>query len=117
MPKNSKNVSIIVILIVLLAVRFFSREENVTWISFLNFLSVPIAIWGLITEFPQKAFVLRGVFFVIFLISVALSALVATQVIVICPKANDLLLILTLLITLPAKYYGYLATKKHRGGQ
>ncbi len=101
----------ITLLLTLLIVRFFISEENNMWISLLNHFGLIIAVTSLHQDvllmyrgMPKMSFV-TGVFVVILVVLMIAFALIFASVFVPNTKYNDMILLLTLLVSLPARYY------------
>lgn len=115
MSKKHSGLLIITALIALGFVRvvFGTSEQTAIWIPFINFLGVPIALYGVFSRINKHCTdVVRGVFIFFFMILIVIAVLILTGVIILSALANDLILLLTLLISLPTDYYCIVFSKK-----
>lgn len=108
MKTHISSISIIVALLTLCVVRAFIDDlpQTSIWISFINFAGIPIATYGLyvrIHSYCNNA--VKGIFVIIFCIMAIIGALILTNVAILSTKANDIILLVTLLISLPADFY------------
>lgn len=108
MKNNIINLIIIVALLTLFVIRFFveASAQASIWIPFINFLGIPIAVFGLYNRVRFRCGdVTRGIFVIIFCIVTILAVLILTNHLTLSPKSNDLILLVTLLISLPSDLY------------
>lgn len=101
----------IALLVTLIVIRVLISSDENTWISLLNYLGLIIAVVSLYLEIHEeyssyrKLDLVTGVFAVLLIILVVLAGLILTEIIVLNTKCNDIILLLTLLVALPARFY------------
>ena len=114
MKNNIIHIIIIVALLTLCVIRFFVEDsaQTSTWIPFVNYLGIPIAAFGLYNRvrFRCGNFT-RGIFVIIFCILTILAVLILTNLLVLSAMVSDLILLVTLLISLPSDLYCKLLCK------
>lgn len=113
MKRSIIDVSVIVVLLVLIVLRICVKEEGSPWwISTINFFGLVIAWVSLCLQIKNS--VARGVGVIIFIaLLVILTAIFAGQI-ELSTKWNDLILLGTLLISLPANLYSSLLQRKQK---
>jgi len=101
----------IAVLLTLIVVRFFiSSDENV-WISVLNYVGLILAFSSLYLEIRtdcstyKKFDFVTGVFVICFVVLSVFAGLILTEIITLSTKASDIIMLVTLLITLPMRFY------------
>ena len=101
----------IVLLSTLMVVRLaISSEENM-WISLLNFAGLIVAVASLYNDIyytyatHKKIVVVTGMFVTILIVLVIMSALILANAIIPSVKWNDMVLLITLLVSLPSRFY------------
>lgn len=110
MKKRLFSLLTVIALISLIVIRLFVREAN-GWISYLNYIGLVIAVWGFLIEFSSQyrkhkvANFIKGLLVIVIAILIILGCLITTEIIGLNTLANDEILLLTLLISLPANYY------------
>lgn len=115
LSKKHSGLLIITALIALGIVRvvFGASEQTAIWIPFINFLGIPIAVYGVFTRVSQRCTdITRGFFVFLFMVLTVIAVLILTGVIILDALANDLILLVTLLITLPTDFYCIILSKK-----
>lgn len=115
MSKKHSGLLIITAIVALGAVRilFGTSEQTSIWIPFVNFLGIPIALYGVFTRINDRCTnVIRGLFILLFMILIVVAVLILTGVIILNALANDLILLGTLLISLPTDYYCIIFSKR-----
>jgi hypothetical protein len=109
MESGVKYLAIIAAIITLIIVRLFC--ENATIISSMSFLSLIVAILLIYAEVSRTSKkkagfnYVSGIFIIIFVIMVVILVLIFAEAIVLDDLWNDLTLLVTLLISLPEKFY------------
>lgn len=111
MKKNIDSIIIIVVLLILIGIRI-ADCGNSAWISFVNFLGLPMALYGLLKQLHNSTKFCRGIVSLILIALIGFSVFLLTGVIVLTSQINDIILLVTLLITLPSNYYSFLLRKK-----
>ena len=101
----------IAILLTLIVVRFFiSSDENV-WINVLNYFGLILAFSSLYLEIRtdcsayKKFDFVTGIFVIGFVVLSMFAGLILTEIITLNTKASDIIMLVTLLITLPMRLY------------
>ena len=108
----------VVFLITLGFIRVLSVSTECAWISLVNYIGLVISISGFYIDLDfecsrnPKFTIIRGIFIIVVIIMAILLALIATSVLKLNTLANDLILLITLLVTLPAKFYKQLIKSK-----
>ena len=116
MKTHISSIAIIVSLMTLCVVRFFINDLSQTsiWVSFINYAGIPIATYGVYSRIHSYCSnIVKGVFVIIFCIMAIIGALVLANIIIPSTKANDIILLVTLLISLPADFYCKLFVKNN----
>lgn len=112
--KSSELTGYFIIFVALLSfvvVRIIVKGENTKWISLVNYVGFEIAIGALFNDCEknfksQKRMAnLRGLFIILLFTATIIGALIFTSVITLDSTANDLLLLFTLLLSLPTPLY------------
>lgn len=99
------------VLCTLIVARFLISEDNIAWISLLNYLGLFIAFASFFMmsceEFStkKKFNVVAGVFVVVMIILSVIAGLIFAGLIVLNTKWNDIILLVTLLVSLPTRLY------------
>lgn len=101
----------VVVLLVLIIVRLFiSSDENI-WISTLNYVGLMLAYVSLYFEVRadclnyKKFDFVTGIFVISIIPLTILAGVIATGLITLSTKSNDIILLITLLISLPMQLY------------
>lgn len=113
MSKFFYKLCVAVFILVLIICRIFLKDENLIWIGFISCLGVIVALVDLynavhnicIKNNNNKSYTVIGSFVVAMIFGIVLLALSFTGIIVINNKWNDILSLITLLITLPQDFY------------
>lgn len=114
MTENKKNIYdilIIAVLITLVIIRLFLRKNDCSWINAINFGGIIIAYASLYFEIfsackkLEKINYYTGISVFILIVLVVIEVLVAFNIIKISSLGNDVITLITLLISLPAKFY------------
>ena len=115
MKDHTKNrileIIVFFVLLTLIFVRFVISEDNNTWISLLNYLGLFIAVGSLFLtlcdEFSsrEKFSVIAGGFLIVLIILAIIAGLIFAGIIELNTKWNDIILLLTLLASLPTRLY------------
>ncbi len=101
----------VVILSTLLVVRLFSNSEENNWINLLNFIGLIVAFTSLYMSIRmecsvyKKFDIITGAFVLILIALTIVLSFILTGFISLNTKWNDIILIITLLISLPTKLY------------
>ena len=103
------HIFLIVTLLVLLVVRCFGELSEI--LGALNFAGIPISVFGIWMELKAGNRRVRGVVFFAILILLVLTVLMFAGVINLTQKGVDLSLLITLIISLPGKFYIHLLLK------
>lgn len=105
------NVAIVFVLLVLVCIRFFISDENCNWISAINFSGILMA-WAnihidLYTELNncEKIHFFTGISYSIIAILVVITILVLFGIISFSIRTNDIITLITLLISLPCELH------------
>lgn len=98
---------IIVSLLTLICVRLFI-DTTPSVIQFINFLALPVAFFNLINELHHAPKSVKGTICILFLALIVFSILILSNIVSVSDKTNDIILLITLFISLPAKFYGSL---------
>lgn len=108
---NICSCAIVLILIALICVRLVTPNEENTWINIINYIGFLIAFFSLFfnscTEYRKcrKVRVLAGTFVLILIPLVIVGVLIFTNIIVPDSRINDVIMLVTLLISLPAQFH------------
>lgn len=101
----------IALLLTLIVVRLFiSSDENV-WISVLNYFGLILAFSSLYLEVRTNCLTYKkfnfvtGIFVIGFIILSIFAGLILAEVITLSSRASDIIMLVTLLITLPMRLY------------
>lgn len=107
----NRRISSIVIIIAIFTmcfvrVAFDSSPQQAIWIPLVNFLGIPIAVCGIYSQISSRCSrVIKGIFVILFGLLTIIAVLILTGAIVLSALINDLILLITLLITLPSELY------------
>jgi len=111
------DVVVITLIITLIVVRIFAPSDGGIWISFFNYISLVIAYVSVYLEIHSKSStyekfnVITGVFVIVLIGLVIFAGLIISEVIKLNAKTNDIILLITLLVTLPTRFYTTLILK------
>ena len=108
MNRKISSIITIVAIITLCVVRIFfdASPQQSIWIPFINFLGIPIATISVFSQvFSKCSNMVKGIFLIGFIILTVIAILILTGVLILSPMINDLILLITLLITLPSDLY------------
>ena len=103
--QNFSLLAIAGILSVLIIVRLILPEGSYSWINFVNYLGLVIAIislfFSMCSEFQQskRFYPIVGFFVVLFIVFIIIGILILTNILVPNAKVNDSIMLLTLLIS------------------
>lgn len=106
----------IIALITLIVIRLKSNEASV-WVSCLNYIGLVIALCGFLTELSSRykknrtVNFIKGIVLIVIVALIVLGCFIATGLVRLNALANDEILLLTLLISLPTNYYCELLSK------
>ena len=99
------------VILMLLLIRIFANAENWEWVNLVNYFGFLVALWalfirlhGVCSNNRQVNFVI-GVSVVIFLVAIGIGILFLTGIILVTAKTNDVILLLTLIFSLPVQLY------------
>lgn len=99
------------VILILIVVRIFIRSEKQGWINIVNYIGFLVSLWALFIRlrsvFAQKKqtnFII-GLFVLILFIALLFGVLFFTEIIPFSTKTNDIILLLTLLASLPTLMY------------
>lgn len=87
------------------------RNDNTIWISVINYIGLAIATFGTYSTIvpyydgTRQKNMITGCFFLMLAIIVGIGVFVFTGIIIPNSKFNDLVLLITLIISLPVKFY------------
>lgn len=101
----------IVLLLTLIGARIAINSDENNWISLLNYIGLLIAYVSLYLDISaecarnKKFDVFTGWFVVLLGILVFIGALILSEIIVLNTKMNDIILLVTLLVSLPTRLY------------
>lgn len=101
----------VVILSTLLFVRIFGNSEENNWINLLNFISLIVSFVSLYMNIRtecstyKKFDIITGIFALILIALAIVLSFILSGGISLNTKCNDIILIITLLLTLPTKLY------------
>ena len=99
------------VIIVLLVVRICVGSEMQWWINIVNYSGLLVALWALfirlrsIFDGKKQAVFITGLFMAFLCIALLVGILLFTETIPFSTKTNDIILLLTLLISLPMQLY------------
>ena len=111
---NFSLLAIAVILFALIVVRLILPEGSYSWINAVNYAGLVIAIISLISLFfsmcneyrqRKRFYPIAGIFAILIIVLIFIGILILTNIIVPNAKANDSIMLLTLLISLPSQLY------------
>lgn len=108
---NLYRLIIVAILLALIIVRLFLPEGSYAWINVINYIGLLISIVSLFfcmcDKYGQekKFYPIVSIFVIFLLILICIGVLILTNIIVPSAKANDFIMLLTLLISLPSQLY------------
>lgn len=109
--KNTINIVVLFILLVLIVVRVFISDKNCNWISAINFSGVLMA-WcnihfDVYSEFNsyEKIHFFTGVSCTVIVVLAIITVLVLLEIIDFSIKTNDIITLITLLISLPCELH------------
>lgn len=109
--KNMINVAVVFVLLVLISIRLFISDENCNWISAINFSGILMA-WAnihidLYNELNnyEKIHFFTGISYFIIAILVIITILVLFGIISFTIRINDIITLITLLISLPCELH------------
>lgn len=100
-----------VVLITLILIRLVTKENDNVWISQLNYLGLVIAFSSFFVTLcdkfsaEKKFSVVAGIFVVILIPLAIIGGLILSNVITLNTKWNDIILLVTLLFSLPIRLY------------
>lgn len=103
--------AIAVILVTFIVVRLILPEGSYSWINAVNYAGLVIAIvslfFSMCNEYRQmkRFYPIAGLFAILIIVLICIGILVLTNIIVPVTKANDSIMLLTLLISLPSQLY------------
>lgn len=101
----------IVLLLTLIGVRLVIKSDDNSWISLLNYIGLLIAYVSLYLDISvdcsknKKFNAVTGWFVVLLGVLVFIGALILSEIIVLNTKMNDIILLVTLLVSLPTRLY------------
>lgn len=101
----------VVILFILIVVRLVITSEENAWISLLNYIGLILAVVSLYSDIRaacshyRKFDFVTGVFVLCLLVLGVIAGLIFAEIIIVKTKGNDIILLLTLLTTLPMRLY------------
>ena len=101
----------IVVIFVFVIIRIMSSYDGSVWINCLNFAGVILALYSLYADVYgeyskyEKINIITGVFYVILVPLLVIAALIVAEILVPNTKCNDIILLVTLLISLPSRLY------------
>ena len=105
------------VILMLLLIRVFVTAENWGWVSLVNYFGFLVALGSLFIRFyevfrnkRQVNFVI-GASIVVFLVAIGIGVLFLTEILKVTTKTNDIVLLLTLIVTLPVQLYEELLKK------
>ncbi len=99
------------VILILIAVRVFVNSEKQEWINIVNYIGLLTALWALYIRLhsvfrgKKQVNFITGLFALIACLALLFGALYFTGVIPFSPKTNDIILLLTLLVSLPMQLY------------
>ena len=99
------------VIIVFLVVRICVGSEMQWWINIVNYSGLLVALWALfirlrsIFDGKKQAVFITGLFVAFLCIALIVGILLFTETIPFSTKTNDIILLLTLLISLPMQLY------------
>ena len=97
LERNTRTVAIITVLIVLIIVRLLTTDTGGTkWIELINIAGLLIAIFALL--------VIGTIFFMLIIVCI-IGTLIFTRTITPSQRANDIIMLITLLVSLPSHFY------------
>lgn len=112
--KCAASLFVAVAVTVLIVVRLFAAEDA-PWIGLINYTGLAFAVYTLadtvVSEYrgQDKVALIRGLFILLAIPLIVVAALIFTGSITLDARANDLILLITLLVSLPTRFYVYLA--------
>lgn len=112
--KCAASLFVAVAVVALIVVRLFAAEDA-PWIGLINYAGLAFAVYTLadtvVSEYrgQDKVATVRGFFILSAIPLIVVAALIFTGSITLDARANDLILLITLLVSLPTRFYVYLA--------
>lgn len=109
--KNIINVAVIFILFSSIIVRLFLSDDNNTWINVINFIGIIMAWLNLhfdiYNEYHgyKKFNFFTGISAIVVIIMSVIAVLIFFNIILVTSKFDDIITLLTLLISLPSEFY------------
>lgn len=100
-----------VVILALIVVRICIGSETQGWINIVNYSGLLVALWALFIRLrsifsgKKQADFITGLFVIMLCIAFLLGVLFFTETIPCSTKTNDIILLLTLLISLPMQLY------------
>lgn len=100
-----------VVILALIVVRICIGSETQGWINIVNYSGLLVALWALFIRLrsifsgKKQADFITGLFVIMLCIAFLLGVLFFTETIPFSTKTNDIILLLTLLISLPMQLY------------
>lgn len=112
LERNTRTVAIITVLIVLIIVRLLTTDTGGTkWIELINIAGLLIAIFALLNdvyleckEYEKTPLVIGTIFFMLIIVCI-IGTLIFTRTITPSQRANDIIMLITLLVSLPSHFY------------
>lgn len=111
LKNNISNIVIMVFLLVFVFVRMFDNEESVPLVNAINFAGIMMAVISLMFEVyteckdDEKIKFFIGLSIVIIIALLVVTTLILLSIISPSNKANDIITLVTLLISLPYKFH------------
>lgn len=112
LERNTRTVAIITVLIVLIIVRLLTTDTGGTkWIELINIAGLLIAIFALLNDVYleckgyEKTPLVIGTIFFMLIIACIIGTLIFTRTITPSQRANDIIMLITLLVSLPSHFY------------
>lgn len=108
---NMFDIIIFFSIVTLIIVRLFMPLENNTWIDAINFSGIIMAFSSLhnniLREFSgyEKTSIVLGIFVCVIVVLSIIEMLIIVGLLVFTPAVNDIITLITLLISLPTKMY------------
>lgn len=105
------SIAVIVLLLTMIFVRCFFGEENCTWITGINFFGIIVACLSFYFETYicckkcNKIHLFSGMFACVLIILVILEVFIVFGLVKVSELANDIITLVTLLISLPTRFY------------
>lgn len=100
----------IIALLALIVIRLIVNDAS-EWVSYINYVGLIISVFGFFSEFSSRykkntvANFIKGISLIIIALMIVVGCVIVTGVVKLDNRANDEILLFTLLVSLPMNYY------------